>query len=89
MKQNMNKQKGKLVIGDKVLLSNTWGYKEPVIAEISSITIGKQEISQVPYHRKDRCVFYFLDNSISAHGRQVTAVPSDSQAKSLAGAQYY
>ena len=89
MKQNMNKQKGKLAIGDKVLLSNTWGYTEPVIAEISSITMEKQEISQIPYHKKDRCVFYFFDDSISAKGSQVQAVPADCQAKSLAGAQYY
>ena len=85
----MNKQKGKLAIGDKILLSNTWGYTEPVIAEISSITMEKQEISKVLYHRKDRCVFYFLNDSISAQGSQVDAVPADCLAKSLAGAQYY
>ena len=75
----MNKRKGKLTIGDKVLLSNTWGYAEPVIAEISSITMEKKEISQIPYHKKDRCIFYFLNDSVSAQGSQVEAVPADSR----------
>ena len=75
----MNKRKGKLTIGDKVLLSNTWGYAEPVIAVISSITMEKKEICQIPYHKKDRCIFYFLKDSVSAQGSQVEAVPADSR----------